>query len=223
MSIVSGRDSKLTLSLLKEIYMLEIKENRPGYRTFEYLLILDPHEELRSRILNIKKSFNDTYQIGQPQLGKPRISMVKFQQLEMFEERIVQRLNTVAMGYAPIKVELRDYGSFPSHTIFLKVISREPIRQLVREIKVAQRLMKLNDDHKPHFMEEPFIPIAMKLLPWQYEKAWTVFSNKHFTGRFIADGMMLLKRPPGAKGYQILRRFDFLNMPVATRQGELFA
>jgi hypothetical protein len=38
----------------------------------------------------------------------------------------------------------------------------------------------------------------------------------------IADSMLLLKRPVGEKGYQVVQRFEFMNLPVATKQGELF-
>jgi hypothetical protein len=59
--------------------------------------------------------------------------------------------------------------------------------------------------------------------PGQYEKAWQEYSRKSFTGSFIADAMLLLKRRPGKKPYQVVQRFDFMNLPVSTRQGELFA
>ena len=82
--------------------------------------------------------------------------------------------------------------------------------------------MKLNDDNKPHFILEPHITIARKLQPWQYEKGWLEYSNKNFTGRFIADSMILLKRPVGEMKYQVVQRFEFQNLPVTTKQGELF-
>jgi hypothetical protein len=120
-------------------------------------------------------------------------------------------------------VELRDFGSFPSHTIFINVASKLPVQNLVKTIRAeAQRLMKLNDDNKPHFILEPYLAIARKLQPWQYEKGWLAYRQKHFTGRFIADAMLLLKRPAGEQGYQVVRRFDFLNLPVLTKQGLLF-
>ena len=83
--------------------------------------------------------------------------------------------------------------------------------------------MKLNNENKPHFIEEPHLPIARKLKPWQYEQGLTEYANRQFTGRFIADGMLLLKRIAGQKtGYQIARRFEFQNLPVTTKQGSLF-
>jgi hypothetical protein len=64
--------------------------------------------------------------------------------------------------------------------------------------------------------------IASRLAPWQYEQGWLEYSNRHFTGRFIADNMMLLKRRAGEKAWQIVERLAFQNLPVAIRQGELF-
>jgi len=64
--------------------------------------------------------------------------------------------------------------------------------------------------------------VARKLLPWQYEKGWLEYSHRHFTGRFIADSMLLLKRRMGERAYQIVQRLEFMNLPVSTKQGELF-
>ncbi|MDX2046580.1 MAG: 2'-5' RNA ligase family protein [Chitinophagaceae bacterium] len=195
----------------------------PGYRVYEYLLVLNPHEELRSKIMKIKQEFYDVYKASTAIGGKPHITLVNFLQYEMMEDRLINRLKTVAMGFHPIKIELKDFGSFPSHTIYINVVSKIPVQTLVKEIrKEAQRLMKLNDDNKPHFILEPHLTIARKLQPWQYEKGWLEYSNRHFTGRFIADGMLLLRRPIGEMKYQIVQRFEFQNLPVTTRQGGLF-
>ena len=195
----------------------------PGYRIFEYLLVLNPHEELRSKIMKVREEFNDEYNVSNVLGGKHNIILVNFLQYEMMEERLINRLKVVAMGFHPIKVELRDFGSFPSHTIYINVVSKVPVQTLVKEIRhESQRLMKLNDDNKPHFILEPHLTIARKLQPWQYEKGWLEYSNKNFTGRFIADGMLLLKRPLDEKKYQVVQRFEFQNLPVTTKQGELF-
>ena len=195
----------------------------PGYRIFEYMLVLNPHEELRNKIMKVRQEFNDEYKVSTALGGKPNLILANFLQYEMMEERLVNRLKVVAMGFHPIKVELRDFGSFPSHTIYINVVSKVPVQTLVKEIRhETQRLMKLNDDNKPHFILEPHFTIARKLQPWQYEKGWLEYSNKNFSGRFIADGMLLLKRPLDEKKYQVVQRFEFQNLPVTTKQGELF-
>jgi 2'-5' RNA ligase len=190
--------------------------------TNEYLLVLSPHEELSNRIGQVRKDFNEAYEIPMGIGGKPRLTLVTFTQLALMEERIVSRLRTIAMGYCPFKVELKDFGSFPTHSIYINVTSKLPVRGLVKEVREIQRLMKLDKENKPHFIDEPNLTIARKLLPWQYEKGWLEYSHKSFTGRFIADSMLLLKRRQGDKAWQIAERFAFQNLPVAIRQGELF-
>ncbi|HET9278985.1 MAG TPA: 2'-5' RNA ligase family protein [Flavitalea sp.] len=202
--------------------MKTIIQTIPGYRTNEYSLVLSPHEELWQKILKLKKEFAEKYKAPTAIWGKPHLTLVRFQQIEMMEERIVNRLKTVSMGYHPFKVELRDFGSFPSHSIYINVTSKLPIQNLVKEIRSAQQLMKMDKEHKPHFLDEPHFAIARKLVPWQYEKAWLEYSQRQFTGRFIADAMLLLKRREGDKAYQIAQRFEFMNLPVTTKQGELF-
>lgn len=208
--------------------MKTIVNTIPGYRVYEYLLVLNPHEELWNKIMEVKKKFAETFQTEQAKWGKPHLTLVNFVQYEMMEERIVNRLKTVAMGQYPFKIELKNFGSFPSHTIYIDVVSKIPVQSLVKDIRSnTQRLMKLNDDNKPHFILEPHLTIARKLKPWQYEKAWLEYSHKNFTGRFIVDEMSLLKRPvPESENqlvkYQLIEKFKFQNLPVTTKQGELF-
>ncbi len=194
----------------------------PGCRVNEYMLVLNPHEELRNKITRLRNEFSETFKNSAALISKPNIALVRFTQLEMMEERIVNRLKVIGMGFQPFKVGLKDYGSFPSHTIFVNVTTKIPIQNLVREIRDAQRLMKLDNEHKPHFIDEPFIVIGRKLVPWQFEKGWLEFSHRQFTGSFIADNMLLLKRRLGDKSWMIAQRFEFMNLPVTTKQGELF-
>jgi len=194
----------------------------PGYRYNEYLLVLSPHEELWNKIKKVKEEFSEKYKSAQAKWGKPHVTLVNFVQFEMMEERIVNRLKTIAMGYTPFKVELKDFGSFPSHTIYINIETKQQVQNLVKAIKPAQQLLTLNKDNKPHFIEDPHITVAMKLVPWQYEQSWQEYSQRHFTGRFIADNMLLIKRRVGDTAYQVVQRFDFMNLPVSTRQGELF-
>jgi 2'-5' RNA ligase len=209
---------------LKWMGMKTIVNTIPGYRVNEYLLVMTPHDELAKKIGKVREEFAETYKTEHSKWGRPQIALAGFTQYAMKEERILGKLRTIAMGFPPFKVELKDFGSFPSHTIYINVISKIPVQQLVKELRrETQALMKLNDDHKPHFMMEPYISVGRKLKPWQYEKGWLDYSQRHFTGRFIAGGMQLLKRQVGDLKYQLVERFEFQNLPVTTRQGELFA
>jgi 2'-5' RNA ligase len=217
--------SNLVLRLihLNIISMEPVNFHMPGYGVNEYLLVLNPPEDLWQKIKKIKEEFAEKYKNEIAKYTKPHITLINWVSLELMEERMMQRLQTISMGITPFKVELKDYGSFPSHTIFINVISKVPIQSLVKEMKQAQKLMTLNKENKPHFIETPHLSICRKLKPWQYEEGWLEFLNRQFTGRFIADSMLLLKRQAGQKmKFQIAKRFEFQNLPVTTKQGNLF-
>ncbi|MEP7229497.1 MAG: 2'-5' RNA ligase family protein [Ginsengibacter sp.] len=194
----------------------------PGYNYNEYLLILNPPEVLRNKIIEAKKDFYEKYKAENALWGKPHITLVNFVQFEMMEERLVNHLKNIGMGHTPFKVELKDFGSFPSHTIFINIESKLQVKNLAKALRPAQKLMTLNKENKPHFIDDPHLTVARRLLPWQYEQGWLDYNHRQFTGRFIADSMLLIKRRVGNKAYQIVQRFEFLNLPVTTKQGELF-
>jgi 2'-5' RNA ligase len=195
----------------------------PGYNVNEYLLVLNPHEELRNKIRKVREEFAEQYNMPSVKGMKSHLTLLRFKQRSMMEERIVQNLKRIAMGQHAFKVELKDFGSFPTHSIHIQVPTRVQVKELVGSVKQVQHLLKMDKDNKPYFLDEPFIPVARKLLPWQYEKGWLDYSHRSFTGRFIADHMLLLKRREGDMAFQIAARFDFLNLPVLVKQGALFA
>lgn len=188
----------------------------------EYLLVLNPHEDLCNKIFEIKKEFSRNYKALTAIYSKPHVTLVNFLQFEMREERLVNHLNNVAASYHPFKIDLKDYGSFPTHSIFINVASKQQVKNLIKELKPAQHLMTLDKENKPHFIDNPYLTISRGLLPWQYEKSWLEFSHRHFTGRFVANNMLLMKRKKGEK-YQLVKKFDFLDLPPKAQQPELFS
>ncbi|MEO7314245.1 MAG: 2'-5' RNA ligase family protein [Ginsengibacter sp.] len=193
----------------------------PGYRTAEYILILSPHASLQEKIMRIKKDILEKYDNGFLVNRKPVIRLARFFSYQMMEEKLINHFKIAGMAMPPFKVTLKDFGSFPQHTLFVNVDSRVPLQMLMKDIKSAKRLMR-SPGQAPYFTNEFNIPLAIKLTPLQYEKMWEEYRRRQFTGHFIADAMLLLKRREGEKNYQIAARFEFQNLPVSVRQGELF-
>ena len=192
----------------------------PGYRMAEYQVILNPHEDLRNRIMNIKKEFSEKYNLPLYS-GKPHITLLKFKVWELMEEKLVNHLKIIAMGLPPVKIHLKDYNHFPTHTIYINVESKLVLENLSGQLKQARRLMR-SLDNEPHFIKDPFIPIAQKIPAEIYQKASIEYKHRHFTASFIADRMLLLKRREGDYGFQILQSLQFMNLPVSIKQGDLF-
>ena len=188
----------------------------------EYLLVLQPHEELWNEVRSIKEKFATDFDCEMARKGLPHITLIAFRQLQMMEYRIIQRLRNISKTLSVFKVELKDFGSFPSHTIYINITSKVQIVEAVKALRAPQKFMKLDKDNKPHFITEPHLTIARKLLPWQYEKGWLEYEHKHFHGRFIADHALLLKRKAGEK-YHPIEKFIFQGIKSELKQGELFA
>ncbi|MEO8172742.1 MAG: 2'-5' RNA ligase family protein [Sediminibacterium sp.] len=193
-----------------------------SYATAEYLLVIEPHEALRTEISQVKKHFADTYDCPAAAIGKPNIALARFQQFEMIEQKIIHRLQLMATAHNTFMVELHDFGSFPTHTIFINVTTKTQIVELVKALRPMQHLLKIDKERKPHFITEPYITIARKLLPWQYEKGWLELSNTHFTGKFVAKHLLLLRKRDGEKRFEMIKRFELLNVKESITQGQLF-
>jgi len=189
----------------------------------EYLLVLQPHEALWNIIKSIKEKFATDYSCEQAKKGLPHVTLIRFKQVQATENRILQSLRNNARTLSPFKIELKDFGSFPSHTIYINIVSKIPIMNAAKTLRQnAQKFMKLDKDNKPHIITEPHLTIARKLQPWQYEKGWLEYEHEHFHGRFIADHALLLKRKPG-EYYKPVEKFLFQSEKEEITQGELFA
>ena len=115
----------------------DLSNAMPGYKIYEYLLVLNPHEALRDKIMQVKQHFYDTYKNASAVYSKPHITLANFVQYQMLEERLINRLQAIAMGFPPMKVELKDYGSFPSHTIYINITSKVPVQNLIKNVVVV--------------------------------------------------------------------------------------
>jgi len=189
----------------------------------EYLLVLSPSKELWDKIMVVKEKFAANYDCPIAKYTKPHITLAKFCQFEMMEIKIVNKLQLLAKTITPFIVDLKNFGSFPTHTIYINVTSKVAIVNAVKTVKQAQHLMKASKELKPYFITEPHVTIARKLLPWQYEKGWLELSNANFTGRFVAEEMVLLKRKAGSRDrYDKANIFAFKGEQLKMEQGALF-
>lgn len=188
----------------------------------EYMIAIVPHEDLCERIKALRQEFATRFEHPAAANGAPRLVLVRFRQYEMKELFLRNRLRTIINGLAAYRVELEDFGSYPTHTIFFRVTTQEPLKAISRQLRQAQSLMTINRENKPNFIQEPHIPLASRLLPWQYEKGWLHYSNTHFSASCIADQVVLLRRKTPNTAWQLLERFRMMDITVETKQGDLF-
>lgn len=208
--------------LLKTLNPFSMFTSLNGHHLSEYRLVLEPDEALGQTLLQIKKHFSETYACAAAMYSKPHIALLNCLQYTMAETRWIPRLKRIIAGTDPFMVELGDYGSFPTHTIFIQVKTKNQVTELVKSLRSLQPMIKADKEHKPHFIMDPHMTIARKLLPWQYEKAWLEYSNSQFSGRFMAGHVLLLRKYTDAKKYEVVGRYKMLSHKQTVKQSSLF-
>lgn len=134
----------------------------------EYLLVLQPHQALWNEIKSIKEKFATDFDCETARMGLPHITLVRFKQYQITEGRIRQALRNSIKTLQPFKIEMKDFGSFPSHTIYINIVSKVQMMNAVKVARQEKKIMKMDKDNKPYFITESRVTIARKLLPWQY-------------------------------------------------------
>lgn len=188
----------------------------------EYLLVLEPHEALKQTIQSVKQHFADTYDCPTAVYSKPHITLLKCMQFSMAETRWMPKLKRIVEAAAPFMVELENFGSFPTHTIYIQVKTKNQLVELVKSLKEIQSLIKLDKEHKPHFITDPHLTIARQLQHWQFEQGWREYENSEFSGRFMADHVLLMRKRWQEKKYELIGRFAMQGVKQTVEQIQLF-
>jgi 2'-5' RNA ligase len=193
----------------------------PGYRVNEYRLVIPFPQVLQDRIHSLRKTLHERHGVKFPFEIKPSLTLLRCHAFERMESKLLERFQQVAMSTDPFKVELKDFSAYPSHTIYIDVATKSPFNEMVKELKKLKWLMNI-PDHEPHFIPEPHLIVAQKLKPMQFTRMWMECEHSQFTGRFIADSLLLLKRSEISKRYEVVRKMDMMSLPMNVKQGVLF-
>jgi len=194
--------------------LLHPPENFMG-SIYEYRLVLAAPEPLWNEVMKIKERFAFKFKASAAVRTKPYITLVKFFSPAMAQDKLVRGLKNSVNSGDPFEVVLEDFGCLPTHTIFIAVRSKNPIRELLNKVKKVRQLMKA-PEQDPYFITDPYLIIARKLHPKQYEQGWALLSQTHFKGAFLAAELLLLGRPAGesASAYQQLAIFTLSGLTI---------
>ena len=193
----------------------------PGYRVHEYRLVVPLSESLQEKVQAIRKALHERHGVSFPFELKPSLTILRCHAFERMEARLMEKFQETAFSIKPFKVELKDFSAYPSHTIYIEVPTRDPFNELAKSLKKSKWLMNI-PDHEPHFINEPHLIMAQRLKPMQFIKMWLECEHSSFTGKYLADAMLLLRRTQNNQRYEVVRRMEFMNLPMNVKQGQLF-
>lgn len=194
----------------------------PGYRVNRYQLILLPHVLLRRKIRGIADMLARSCRLSSLKAASPYITLVEFTSYERSEEQLVNRMRMIAMGQAPFRVALEGFCGQASNTLYIDGGHSLPAERLLQLLREGMSSL-LRQSRGISFTDKLRIPVAANLTHASMEKCRSVLKGKPFRNHFIADGMLLLKHGANNDPWQVVDRFEFLNLPVHVRQAELFS
>src|SRR5918993_5825391 len=125
----------------------------PGFKTYEYFLILSLPSPIQNDILQLRQEFHRKFETKYQIKGLPSVALVLFLQYETMEEKFIDIFERVASFFAPMEVQLENFGHFPTHSIFMRVVENSPVYELAREIHLQTKgLLQVNKETKPLLM-----------------------------------------------------------------------
>lgn len=195
---------------------------QPGHRVCDYKLVLPINESLQETIIRLRAELYDRYKIPVPEGRKPALTVAEFCAYEGMEQNLFERVQQLVARTPAFTINLENFSSHSSHTIFIRVANRSAFYELAKELKVVRSLTKsLAQDSG--FIPEPYVEIAQKLKPFQFIRIWMDCEARKFTASFTASSILVLKRSFSATGFEEVQRFELASQASLVRQGVLFA
>lgn len=171
-----------------------------------YILVIQPHEALGIMIQDLQIQLHSGYHTENVMKKKPGIMLARFTAYKANEKYICQLMQQIYNHTPPLCIELEGFGSYPMHTIFIKVKNTNDVKSLQKKLKSKSRYLKAGDDD-PYFPDTAVINIAQKMSKEIYQKVIIEYEQGNFTARFMANEIMLLRKNNDADRYRELKRF----------------
>ncbi|HVK96564.1 MAG TPA: 2'-5' RNA ligase family protein [Flavisolibacter sp.] len=197
-------------------------QQKAVYSIHEYRLVVPIAQEMVNTIKMLRKTLHAKSGVVLPFQLQPSLTLLRFHAFEQMEAKVMEVIQRSVLETKPFLVELENFAAYPSHTIYINVRTRSPFNELCKSLKKWKRHFNI-PQHEPHFINEPHLILAQMLQQKQFSSMWRICENSEFTGKFIADHLMLYKRGAANKRYEVFRRMDFMQLPMNLKQSTLFS
>jgi hypothetical protein len=170
---------------------------------WEYQLVAEPKEALLEEIEKERSLFFNL----DAETVQAQLVLAKFQAKEMMEETLIRWIQKICTLQGGFELNLNNYSGHPPHTVFIRVQDAEPVRQLVRQLKIVESLIQSEESSPAEWISAPCIPVASQLTEAGYHEALKVYAQREFHSRFEVSELLLYKRNFPGDAYQKLYRF----------------
>lgn len=188
----------------------------------QYFLVLKPTVQVVEKINEVRLAIYEVYKTENFPLSFPYVRLITFSGLKENEIHVISALKLIAQRLSPLQLVLKDFRSIPTHTIYINVALKVCLKEMVTQIKKEGKLNPLAIV-PPHYLDDFYIPMAIKLKPWQYEKLSLEYSHSSFSASCLINEIQLLKREEAAGKIKSISKFHLQGfVKTVAKQGNLF-
>ena len=174
---------------------------------WEYLLVVQPDEEVNKKIIAEKEFFYDVFKEEMAIRTKPQITIAHFFAKEMMEETLIRWIQRICMLQKSFLVTLNNYSGFPAHAIYLRIQNPLPLQLFSNQLKMLNDFLESNNCPAIFLEPAPHLNIAQMLPENIYQKALLAYTEKSFHETFQVNKMMLYRQIPGNENSQLVNTF----------------
>lgn len=177
---------------------------------YEYLLIISPDQVISAGLAGIKNVFKTNYGCEYSANLHPHITLINFVQFEVNEKYFIHYFERFSKSISPFDIQLNGFGGFPPSTIYVNVLTKAPIINIVKGMKTKfSGFLQPTKHQKPSFILNPHLTIARQMQASQYNTAWAEWKDKEYISTFRANEMRLLKRKITGSRCETITIFPF--------------
>ena len=188
----------------------------------QYLLVLKPAEHVVQKIDELRATIHENFETEIFPLSFPYVRLISFTGLKENEKHLINHLIKIVRQLTPVKLILKDFGNFPTHTLFINVASKVILNDTISFIKKEGKLSSFTVE-QPQYIDDFYIPAAIKLKPCQFEKISLEFNHLIFSASCIINEIQLLTREQNTGRLRCISKFPLQDLIKPTaHQGLLF-
>ena len=188
----------------------------------KYLLVLKPTEQVVEKINELRTSIHAKFKTEIFPLSFPYVRLISFTGLKENENDLINHLVKIVRQLSPVQLILKDFGNFPTHTLYINIASKVSLIDRINFIKKEGKLSSFTVE-QPQYVDDFYIPAAIKLKPWQFEKLSVEYNQLNFSASCIINEIQLLTREQNTGRLRCISKFPLLDLIKTTaHQGLLF-
>jgi 2'-5' RNA ligase len=169
-----------------------------------YFIAIIPPADISHSIDEIRKQCSLDYKVYSALKPPVHITLAPpFKLPAEMETKLMASLET-ARNFAPFDQELKDFDSFPQHTVYINVVKTTGIALLHKQIKSV--LKPFTKDAKGSSPVNPHVTIAYRDLHDTYPQIIEAYKKRIFRAHFMVNKFSLLKH--NGKQWNIIKDYE---------------